>query len=228
MSTLFAEMDESGSWRLMVEAAKKGAVKTGFELERVPGRGLSNVWTVKKDGRDQRAAIRTTRDRWFAFQPLRGGSAWKTLDDVDIVIVASVDSREAPMNVEVYIFPAEEVRAKFKAARNGRIGAGKTVRDGYGMWINLDLDQRATASSIGSGLAAEHKPVAVFAIEDLLKSSEGEWSEPVDCNQADVSEASDQPAVNTIAEVLAWARQRVAELSGMKVESVKLDLRFEV
>ena len=60
-------------------AAKKGAESQGLALSRVPGRGLANVWKAEKGGKKQLASIRTTRDRWIAFQPLEYGKKWKTL-----------------------------------------------------------------------------------------------------------------------------------------------------
>ena len=98
------------------DAAKKGAEAEGYTLTRVPGRGLSNVWNVQRERKTQTAAIRTTRDRSIAFSPLKHGKKWKTLDDVEVVIVAVVDSKEDPQQVEVYIFPANEVRPRFEAA----------------------------------------------------------------------------------------------------------------
>ena len=152
----------------MVAAAKQGAEADGYELKRVPGRGLSNIWTITKDGKAQRAAIRTTRDRWIAFPPLAKGTKWKTLDDVAVVIVASVDSKEEPENIEVYIFPADEVRQRFDAAYAARVKDRLVVRDDFGMWVNLDLDKRAAPTAVGSGIIMKYKPVAVFSIEKLL------------------------------------------------------------
>src|SRR4051812_33389373 len=107
---------ETDSWQFMVDAARKGLEEAGYQAERIPGRGLSNVWNVTKDGRKQAASIRTTRNRWIAFPPLDGGLRWKTLDGVDLVVVASVDQVEKPRNIEIYIFEASEVRECFRAA----------------------------------------------------------------------------------------------------------------
>jgi len=41
-----------------------------------------------------------------AKRPLKGGTKWKTLDDVKMVVVADVDSKDNPQKIEVYIFPA--------------------------------------------------------------------------------------------------------------------------
>src|ERR1700752_68561 len=115
---------------LMVEAAKRGAKDAAYTLTRVPGRGLSNVWYMEKPGEQrQQASIRTTLDRGIAFPPLKGGTEWKTLDDVAMVVVAAVDSKENPQRIEVYIIPANDVRKHFDEAYAARTKAGHAIKD---------------------------------------------------------------------------------------------------
>src|SRR5882672_9831449 len=153
MATNWNELSEAARmWRILVHAAKKAADDAGYKLTRVPGRGLSNVWNVQKDGKTQVASIRTTRDRYIAFPPLDGGKKWKTLDDVDLVIVAATDSKKDPKQVEVYIFPASEVRKRFDQSYAARTKDGHVVRDNFGMWLSLDPDYRPTPARIGSGI----------------------------------------------------------------------------
>jgi hypothetical protein len=92
------------------------------------------------------------------------------------------------------------------------------------MWIALDTDQRGIASSVGSGLAAKYKSVATYSIDDLaaaMPPPKGEEQEAED----EMEELAPRPT--TIAEVMAWARSRVAELAGVRVDAVKLDLKVE-
>lgn len=216
-------LNETVKWHLMVEAAKRGAEAQGYTLARVPGRGLSNIWTITKNGKSQKAAIRTTRDRWFAFPPLADGTKWKTLSEVEVVIVAAVDSRAEPENVEVYIFPAEEVRARFDAAYAARTKAGHIQKNNFGMWVGLDTDDRGIAASVGSGIANKHKRVAIYAIVDLLVGNETKVAEQVEDGAAGDTDAGP----STIAEVMDWARQRVADIAGVSPQAVKLDLKVE-
>ena len=123
----FAGLTSKAVWRLLCEAAKRAMEAGGYELARVPGRGLSNVWLFERNGKRGSASIRTSRDRWFAFPPLKGGAKWKTLDDVDVVIVAAVDKADNPEKVEVYIFEADVVRKHFRAAHLARISAGQAL-----------------------------------------------------------------------------------------------------
>src|SRR3954466_243062 len=123
MANRLETLSEAARWRLLVDAAKQAAEAADYQLSRVPGRGLSNIWNLTKDGKTQVAAIRTARDRWIAFPPLEKGTKWKTLDDVSLVLVATVDSKENPQSIEVYIFPADDVRERFNASYAARVKA---------------------------------------------------------------------------------------------------------
>jgi hypothetical protein len=223
---LFNQLTDSGRWHLLVDAAKRGAEDAGYALSRMPGRGLSNIWNIEKNGKTLKASIRTTRDRWVAFPPLEGGTRWKTLDEVDVVIVATLDSKDDPRRVEVYIFPANEVRERFNEAYAARTKAGHQQKDNFGMWVALDPDARGIAASVGSGLAGKYKPVATYLIETLIAAATSSGAPAEDKSLADEEiEQETRPA--TIAEVLDWARERVAEIAGVRVDAVKLDLKVQ-
>lgn len=227
---------ESDSWQFLVGAAKRAVEEQGYHPKKVPGRGLSNVWLLERDGKTQSASIRTTRDRWIAFPPLEGGSRWKTLDDVDLVVVAAVDSKENPRNIEVYVFPAQEVRQRFNAAYASRREAKQVMRDDFGMWVGLDRDVRELPASVGSGIVEQHAPVAVYAINDLVSEVGKRPSAPTRTSSTPTAapastvievDETDVPRANTISDVMAWARRRISEIAGVRVETVKLDLKIE-
>jgi hypothetical protein len=221
MDTL-GEIPDQAAWHILVGAAKRAAREKGLELKREPGRGRSNVWKMEQNGKTKRVSIRTTRDRWIAFPPLQGGKKWKTLDNVDTVIVAAVDDPAHAKRVEVYLFEASEVRKRFDQAYAARAKAGQTLKDNYGMWVGLDKDQRGLPASVGSGLAEEHKPIAVYSVDEL--AAESGAADTADSDFTD-GEGGSQPG--TIAEVMNWARERIATLSGVRTEAVKLDLKIE-
>lgn len=228
MTKQFDELTEAERWRLMVLTAKKGAAESGLALEKMPGRGLSNVYWAAKGGKRVSVAIRTTRDRWIAFPPLEGGTKWKTLSDVDLVVVASLDSKEAPKNVEVYVFPADEVRKRFDQAYKARKAAGHTMKDNFGMWVSLDLDKRDVPAAVGSGIVEKFKRVASYPIAALLaEREEAEPTPEVSEKTSPTGSESVQPPMTTISKVMDWARQRVAEIADVDVEAVKLDLKIQ-
>lgn len=227
MTNRLKEMGETASWRLLVSAAIEGAKRNGYALKRQPGRGLSNTWEVAKDGETKIASVRTTRDRWIAFPPLEEGKRWKTLDDVDLVLVAAVDDNKNPQNVDVYLFPADVVRDRFNASYAARLENGHTVRDNYGMWVMLDAGDTQVPSQVGAGLAAEYPAIARFTIDEL----EADAVVTETATEASAMESDDTdgttPAFVTVAEVLASARTEIARLTGMSPSAIKLDLKIE-
>jgi len=198
----------------------------GFEPQRVPGRGRSNIWEIKEKGQQKRVSIRTSQDRWFAFPPSEKGARWRTLDDVDIVMVATVDDRENPGNVEVYRFNAVEVRDKFAASYAARKEAGQTMWDGFGVWVNLDKDD-SLPYGVGSGLAIEHQPIGIFSLKELVAEYGCELSPVQERSERDGDDGAPADELHTIAEVMDWTRKRIATMSGVRTEAIKLDCHIE-
>jgi hypothetical protein len=227
MSNRLKEMGESAAWHLMVSAALKGGQKLGYALERQPGRGLSNVYEATKDGKMHIVSVRTTRDRWIAFPPLDGGKSWKTLDDVDLVLVSAVDDRVNPQNVDVYLFPGAEVRKRFGAAYAARIANGNTIPDNYGMWIMLDKGDDKIPGQVGHSLAVDYPSIARFTIDELEAEPDLAATEIAKDVSIEVDERHrDGPSLDTVAAVLAFARQKIAALTGLPAETIKLDLKM--
>jgi hypothetical protein len=204
-----------------------------MEMLAVSTKACRSVYAVKKDGVTKLACIRTTRDRWIAFPSLEGGTKWKTLDGVELVIVATVDRKDDPQSVEVFIFPADDVRKRFNNAYAARKAQGNIVRDNFGMWVGLDTDERGGAYAYGSGIAEKYKRIASYPIQDLAVAA-AQQAPASDDEIVDSEIASElglelnvPTSPKTIAEVMAWARERVAAIAGVNVEAVKLDLKLE-
>ena len=230
MSNRLKDMGETASWRLMVSAAIEGAKHIGYEMQRKPGRGLSNTYEMTKDGKTQVASVRTTRDRAIAFPPLDGGKKWKTLDDVELVLVSAVDDRLNPQNVDVYLFPANEVRQRFNASYAARIAAGHIIRDDYGMWLMIDAGNTEVAGQVGSGIIDQYPAIARFTIDKLEAGVAPAVREMVAETAPDPEETADEdvPALKTVADVMAFCVEKIANLTGMPANSIKLDLKMGV
>jgi hypothetical protein len=231
MTNRLKMMGESIAWRLMVDAALQGARGQGYELKRRPGRGLSNTYIMTKDGGSQSVSLRTTRDRWVAFPPLDDGKRWKTLDDVDMVLVSAVDNRLNPQNVEVYLFPGDEVRKRFNASYAARVGAGHTVRNDYGMWVPLDKGLDDVPSQVGHSLAVDYPPIARFTLNELEAGMERQTKEMVEeasVQVEEVAQSHDGAVLATVADVLTFAREKIASLTGMPADTIKLDIKMGV
>lgn len=222
--------NDMASWRLMVGAAIEGAKRIGYDLKRQPGRGLSNTYDAIKDGKTSTVSVRTTRDRWFAYQPVEGGTRWKTLDEVELVLVSAVDDPADPRNVDVYLFPADEVRKRFDASYAARSENGNTMRDGFGMWVKLDAGDPSVPSQVGAGLADDYPAIARFSLDELEASATPQVVEemPVALQEEASQEEAGGSALSTVADVLTFARERIAELTRMPADAIKLDLRMGV
>lgn len=228
MKNRLKEMGQSVAWHLMVRGAIKGAEQAGYSLKRQPGRGLSNTYEMTKDGKTKVASVRTTQDRWIAFPPLKKGTRWKTLDDVELVLVSAVDDRHNPQNVDVYLFPADEVRKRFDASYAARIEQGHTVRDDYGMWVMLDKGDNEVPSQVGHSLALDYPAIAHFSIDELeAEMAKGSGNQDADAPVEPLDVAAPvEDDLLTIADVLAFARKKIAALSGLPSEAINLDLKM--
>ncbi len=226
-------MDKAASKRLrrlMVNAALEGAKAYGYSMERQPGRGLSSAYEMTKDGKTQIASIRTTRDRDIAFCPLDGGKKWKSLDTADHVLVSAVNDPADPQTIDVYLFPGDEVRKRFDANYAARIAKGHIVRDGFGMWVMIDKGDDEPAGKVGHSLAVDYPAIARFSIDELEVVIEHETKQMTAEAAPDTEEevAADTFALSTVADVLTFAREKIAVLTGMPAYAIKLELKMGV
>lgn len=212
-----------GIWNEMVLAAKTSLEQQGYKLEKIPGRGRSNVWFARKDGSEIKVCIRTSQDRWFAFPAMEKG--WKTLEDVDRVVVAAVNDRENPTTIEVYHFDKNVVEDRFDRNRAARLKAGQNVRIGYGMWIAIDRDDRGLPASEGAGLGEDFPPVFTTPITMPSEDEAGDWAANSE-NDPSV-DASSEPNVNSIKGAMDQARATIAKIAGVDVANVKLELKID-
>lgn len=226
------EAGQTVARKLLVTAAIRGAEAQGYTLERQPGRGLSSVYVMSKDGDSTVTSLRTTQDRWIAFPPLDKGKRWKTLDDVETVLVSAVDDPDDPQNVSVHIMPADEVRRRFDESYAARMAQGHTVRDNFGMWVMLDKgDPKNTPTQAGHSLAIDYPAIAEYSLDELeaeLTFNNGEVDADLEDEDDAPSEPSNAPALHTVSDVLEFARARIAELTGMPADAIKLDLKMGV
>jgi len=202
-------------WQKLRDAAVPALVEAGYGMERLPGRGRSNNWLISRNGRERRACLRTAADRWIAFPPMQSG--WKTLDAVDIVIVATVDSVARPETIEIYLLGSDEVRSHFNAAYKARRAAGQRLTNGFGMWVALDPGEEDDVRFAGSGILAGHDPVARLPLA-ALDAANGAVA---------VSELNGKPR-DQIVRILDAARGAVAEITGLPVDKVRLSLSLDL
>jgi len=157
-------------------AALRALEETGKHPKKMPGRGL--CWECVR-GRDlEIVAIKATsgetaRNRWFGFSPPEGAKWPPPLDQANSVVVAAVNPKDAS-KVEVYLFPAQEVRDRLDVRWKTLTarGGGKQA-----VWLNLDLLPPDRRDSEGSGLASEYPPIKVYSMADFVRPSGGDHNE---------------------------------------------------
>lgn len=238
MENRLKSIGKSAAWHLMVGAALEGARRQGYALKKQPGRGLSNTYEMTRDGKTVAASVRTTQDRWIAFPPLERGKRWKTLDDVQLVLVAAADNKDNPQNVNVYEFPADQVRKRFNASYAARVANGHSLPDNYGMWIPLDEGDDEIPTQVGHSLAIDYPAIAHFSLDDLEATVSKDVRKIVDempVIQEEVEERAPVrgsvvpgPTLNTVADILSFAREKISSLTGMPIETIKLDLKMGI
>lgn len=206
--------------KLMTKCVIETYEKSGYSLSKVPGRGLSNTWAVTKNGNTQKLSIRTTQDKWFAFP--KSGDGWKTLDDVDLVAVASVDKVDNSSEIWVYMFNAKEVRERMNKSRNARLEAGMVVREDYGMWIGLDkFSAQDFPQGVGSGLAEIYEP-CVYAIPKDIESDNAEKKKIIEKE----SQKVDIPV--SVESIIDNAKGNISSLIGIPKDKIILEVRINV
>lgn len=215
MENKYQQLTRSDARHLTLNAAIKTLEDSGRSVKRLPGRGQSSVYEATNNGSVEKISIRTTRGRRFAFPSTNQGKEWLTLDDVDAVVVAAVDDREDPRNIQVYKFDADEVRRRFSSAYSARKKAGMSVRDNFGLWVSLDKDSRDIPRSVGTGLGDDFPPIAEYSIDELIGQGVG----------GETSAGADE--AQTISDVVRLARSQIAVLAGVGEDAVKLDLKIE-
>lgn len=213
--------------KILVNCARQVLSEAGYQIRPVPQPGRGVIWQIERGKERSRTAVRTTRDRWFAFNP--SGTGWKTLDDVERVVVVAL-AVDDPGVAEVFLFPAETVRGYFDDARQARLAAHHRVAENMGMWICLDPVETGSVTGVGSGIAATHRPIGRL---DLTLPEIARHAAPATPPAGRPGEAAAAPAATTlegttIAEVMAAARRRIAALAGVPEDAVSLKLRIEM
>jgi hypothetical protein len=137
----------------------------GWRVERVSGSGKSSMRRLRKSALVKLATIRTTQDRWFAFPRTKGDTGWLTLDEVDTVVVVSVDSRETPKFAHVHMFDQSEVKTRFDRAYAARMKAGRSIPVGRGVWVSLYEQDDGSPNLAGAGIGTVSPPIAMVALK---------------------------------------------------------------
>lgn len=165
MTDIFAKPEKLSRKTELFELAMQALKENGYKVERVEGSSKSSIRRITKGGKSQVATIRTSQDTWLAFPRNEENTAWATLELADVVIAASVDSRETPRFANIHLIPADEMRARFDRARDARKKAGHVIPERRGVWISLyKQETNDPVSLVGAGAGLKYPPLARYAL----------------------------------------------------------------
>lgn len=193
----------------LLQIGYEAVEKMGWSLERVPGIGKSSVRRMRQGTETKLVSFKTTQDQWLAFSRTPDDKAWSTLQEVDAVVVISVDDRENPRFANVHLIENADLLPRFDRAYAARQAAGHKIPIGRGIWISLyDDENTSPVNLVGAGAGNLFPPVAVVLL-----------AEPqADAKPVDAAPADEGPL--TIPE----AKRRLAMTFGVDPSSIKISV----
>jgi hypothetical protein len=193
------------------------------KLTKEPGRGRTETYRTP-DGK--RVSLRSSRDGDLLYQPLNGGTAFKTLNDVNLVFLGTYDDIENPGAIKVYLFEASALLQRFNEAYTYRRKMGVIPADDVGMGITLRKIDSKAASRSHSGVLELGKLVTTIPIQQVAQMESRKAKakfEPASMLPQSQSNTL-QTEGDTVAIALAECRARIAKLTGSPLEAIALSL----
>jgi hypothetical protein len=98
------------------------------------------------------------------------------------------------------------------------------------MWVTLDKGDDLVPSQVGHSLALDYPAIGHFTLDELEAGVEPETKHLADEAAPEPEEAvsEDVPPLTTVVDVLNFARAKIAALTGMPADAIKLDLKMGV
>lgn len=219
---MLAPSEDESTYRFLTDAAVKAMREAGWSVSKAPGQGRSNIWNITKKGRSGSVSIRTTRNRWIAYQPQNNGKKWKTLDDVDFVCISAFsynDVSDEPGGVSVHLLDASVVQDVFRSNYTARTNEDHNVTNDFGMWICMDECEGTQAAHVGSGFATAKNLIANYVLEQ---------ADDIDISEEKItSTARRAPGSMSVSDILDSARAEISKITGIPVEGITLDLHLK-
>jgi hypothetical protein len=210
----------------LFNAALRALREQGWTTSRVVGAGRSSVRRIAKDGRELLVSIKTTQDQYIGFVPADDGKNWETLDDVEMIIVASVDDSVPPRTALVHQFDAAEVRSRFDQTMKARRASGiKDKESGRGPWLPLYKKDPTKPRYAGGGLGLDFPPIARYALADLPAKREMESETPAVGVATPAPEQGLKTTATSGSSVIAEAKRLIAR--GLNVPESAIRITIE-
>lgn len=209
MTNIYGRPEKLARQHKLIELGERALKKEGWLIENVSGK--APIYHVVKGKKKRTVSIRTTQDTRVSFQRKADDSGWTTLDEVDFVVIATVDDKDDPKYGLAYLVDGGEMRKRFNRNYQARLKAGQKQPADHGMWVPMfEPENPSLPSSKGGGIAIGRQP----SLEDLLNiPSEADTPQAMPTATAPQSDAS-----LTIAE----AKHGLAQTFGVAPENVKI------
>lgn len=193
MTNIFPTPEKMTMKTFLFSAAVSALERDGWKVGRVDGSGKSSVRRITKGAVSKIVSIRTTQDRSIAFPRTEGDKAWRTLDEVDAVVAASVDDKENPQSANIHLLPGDEMRDRFNRTYAARKKAGHTIPIGRGVWLSLyATESKSPVHFVGAGAGVAHPAFAKVPLDPTALISRDD--------EAELEEATGNETPLTIAE----------------------------
>ena len=174
----------------------------GWRVEKIAGERNMSVRMITKRSKRYVAAIRTTQDTYFGF-----GVEGLKIEDVEFVVVSSVDNKDHSKFALVHLFPKNEVQKRFDLHKAARIKHGHGGGVGLNMnWVPL-YHTSSRLQDIGGGIGNDIPPFARVPLD--ARTGAGSTAEATS-NKVEVDAA----------------RERIARAAKVAVEAVKITIDF--
>lgn len=216
-----ANNDEPSAYRVLTDAAMKAMEEEGWTVTKAPGHGRSNAWNIEKKGKSGRVSIRTTQNRWIAYQPQDGGKNWKTLDDADYVCISAFDydDDDDPISIDVHFIKADIILDAFNRSYKARTDDGASITDGFGMWTCMDECEEDRAVNVGSGFATDKNMIASYPLDDADNTEK--------TSSKNDRTSRSEPRTLSVSTILDDARTKISKVTGIAAEGITLDLHLK-
>lgn len=135
--------------------------RSGWTVEAVPGNRKHSIRRITQGENQRLVAICTTQAQKIAFTRDEASGKWKTLSEVDEVLIVSAGGDDAQRHANIHLVPGDDLRNRFDRAYEARRELGKLGQfPKLGVWIPLykDEDQR-DSSLVGAGIGNAHPPI---------------------------------------------------------------------
>lgn len=160
MITAFQALSKPARKTYLFELAERALRDEGWTIQRIPRCRKHGLRQILRNGETLTVAIRTSQDTAVAFPRKADDTGWETLDDADLVLVATVDVKDDPKSCLVFQFDGAEMRRRFDASYRARLDAGHSVPLERGIWLQMFIpEDKSVATRVGGGLAIGKRPI---------------------------------------------------------------------